>query len=65
MRLAGLEAHDWLASGGRIAVIDLAPPNLDPSTLDQAASELLGAHFGEIRSKATGRHLVLIDAIAR
>ena len=58
-------AHDWLATGGRIAVIDLAPPNLDPSTLDQAASELLGAHFGEIRSEATGRHLVLIDAIAR
>ena len=58
-------AHDWLATGGRVAVIDLAPPNLDPSTLDRAASELLGPHFVEIRSEATGRHLVLIDAIAR
>ena len=57
-------AHDWLAPGGRIALIDLAPPNFDASTLDRAAAELLGARFAQLRATATGRHLVLIDAVA-
>ena len=58
-------AHSWLAKGGRLAVIDLAPPNLDPATLEQATSEMLGAKFSGIRSEPLGRHLILIDALAR
>jgi SAM-dependent methyltransferase len=57
-------AHSWLAKGGRLALIDLAPPNLDPSTLDQATRELLGGRFTEIASEPLGRHLILISALA-
>ena len=46
-------------------MIDLAPPNLDPATLEQATSEMLGAKFSGIRSEPLGRHLILIDALAR
>ena len=58
-------AHSWLEKGGRLAIIDLAPPNLDPATLEQATSEMLGAKFSGIRSEPLGRHLILIDALAR
>jgi hypothetical protein len=58
-------AHAWLAPGGRIAVIDLAPPNFDPATLEQAAGEMLGARFTDRRAEVLGRHLVLIEATAR
>ena len=58
-------AHAWLAPGGRLAVIDLAPPNLDPALLEQATGEMLGARFAERRAEALGRHLVLIEAVAR
>ena len=58
-------AHGWLAKDGRLAIVDLAPPNLDPSTLDQAASEMLGARFDRIRTEPLGRHLIVIDALAR
>ena len=58
-------ARDWLAPGGRLAVIDLAPPALDPSTLDQALGEMLGGEFVERRVELLGRHLVVIDALAR
>jgi hypothetical protein len=58
-------AHSWLDKGGRLAIIDLAPPNLDPATLEQATSEMLGAKFSGIRSEPLGRHLILIDALAR
>ena len=47
------------------AVIDLAPPNLDPALLEQATGEMLGARFAERRAEALGRHLVLIEAVAR
>jgi hypothetical protein len=58
-------AHSWLAKGGRLALIDLAPPNLDPSTLEQATSEMLGGRFTEIASEPLGRHLILISALAK
>ncbi len=58
-------AHSWLAKDGRLALIDLAPPNLDLSTLEQATTEMLGARFTAITSEPLGRHLVLISAIAR
>jgi hypothetical protein len=58
-------AHAWLAPGGRIAVIDLAPPNFDPATLEQAAGEMLGSRFINRRAEVLGRHLVLIEATAR
>jgi hypothetical protein len=58
-------AHAWLAPGGRIAVIDLAPPNFDPATLEQAAGEMLGSRFTDRRAEVLGRHLVLIEATAR
>ncbi|MGA1354538.1 MAG: class I SAM-dependent methyltransferase, partial [Candidatus Limnocylindrus sp.] len=58
-------AHSWLAKGGRLALIDLAPPNLDPSTLDQATSEMLGGRFTSIASEPLGRHLILISALAK
>jgi hypothetical protein len=58
-------AHSWLAKGGRLALIDLAPPNLDPSTLEQATSEMLGGRFTGIASEPLGRHLILISAIAK
>ena len=54
------------AMGSQVALAQDAVPLLSGTwTLDRAASEMLGAHFVEIRSEATGRHLVLIDAIAR
>lgn len=58
-------ARAWLTPGGRIAVIDLAPPNFDASMLDHAAAEMLGARFESLRAEATGRHLILVEAIAR
>jgi hypothetical protein len=58
-------AHSWLAKGGRLALIDLAPPNLDPSTLEQATSEMLGGRFMEIEPEPLGRHLILISALAK
>lgn len=58
-------AHSWLAKGGRLALIDLAPPNLDPSTLEQATTEMLGGRFTAIASEPLGRHLILISALAK
>jgi len=46
-------------------MIDLAPPNLDPSTLEQATSEMLGGRFTGIVSEPLGRHLILISALAQ
>ena len=46
-------------------MIDLAPPSLDPSTLEQATSEMLGARFSSIESEPLGRHLILISALAK
>jgi hypothetical protein len=58
-------AHSWLVKEGRLALIDLAPPNLDPSTLEQATSEMLGGRFTAIASEPLGRHLILISALAK
>jgi len=58
-------AHSWLSKGGRLALIDLAPPNLDPSTLEQSTSEMLGGRFTEIVPVPLGRHLILISARAK
>jgi hypothetical protein len=47
-----------------VAIVDLAPPDLDAARLGQAVDEMLGARFVSRRGEPLGRHLVVIDALA-
>ena len=71
MSFAAIETVTTMESGSGDPAISLAVfaksggTNLDPSTLEQATSEMLGGRFTGIASEPLGRHLILISALAK
>ena len=64
-RIQALRDNPGTAKEEFDGILDDDDPGLDPSTLEQATSEMLGARFSSIESEPLGRHLILISALAK